>query len=246
MMMKKTFVFTLLGLLCLSVAAGGGKEKYLKAMKDARELMSEAKSVEDLQNCANRFERIGNAEKKVWLPKYYTALCYNNMVYMTKDMDKIDPILDKAQEYVDKAGNVKKLSQEDLCEIWVLKGMILGSRIMVDPQTRGMIYGPQSGMMYQKALGADGNNPRALSMSGQNTLFTPEQFGGGKEKAIPMMEKALKSFDSWKKPSENHPDWGKDWTEKLLKGAKGEAPMPWEEAPEEGKGEEHDDHDDDD
>lgn len=233
--LKKSLTTLLLSLLCLQVLAGGGKEKYIQAMKASITLLDSAKTMDDFRNVANRFERIGNAEKKEWLPHYYAAFSYVMMSYMQagEDMEGVDPILDKAQAFIDVASDMKK-PEADQAEVVLLKGMILGSRIMVDPQVRGMQYGMQSGQLYAKAVRLSPENPRCLSMAAQNKMFTPKQFGGGREVAIPMMEQAAESFKTWKVPSEIHPDWGEERNAEVLEFAKSGKKMEWEEgAPEE-------------
>jgi len=44
---------------------------------------------------------------------------------------------------------------------------------------------------------------------------TPEQFGGGKEKAKPMLEKALSLFNA-ENPKPLYPRWGKKQVEDML------------------------------
>ncbi|MEM7035548.1 MAG: hypothetical protein AAF570_01140 [Bacteroidota bacterium] len=225
--MKKLLSFSLLTLLCLQLVAAGGGDKYIKAMKSALTLMDSVKSMDDMQNVANRFERIGNAEKKEWLPYYYTALCYTNMSYMQQDVEQKDPLLDKAQAFIDKAAE-HKMKDRDKSEVVCVKGMIASARIQVDPQKRSMQYGPQSGMLYQKARTLNPDNPRPTYNSGVSLFFTPEQFGGGKEKGAAMLEKAIELYDKWEAPSEIYPAWGREFAESMLKMAKGGGPMPWE------------------
>lgn len=218
-----TLLFALF-LLVTAAQAAPGNDKFVEAMKASMSLLDSAKSVEDLQNVANRFERIANAEPKEWLPLYYTAFSYANMVWLMKPGPETDEVLNKAQGFLDKAMEMKKADQS---ELWVLQGMIYSGRIGVDPQVRSMEFGPKSGMAVSKAKTINENNPRAWYMSAQNLLFTPKQFGGGKDKAIPMYETALQKFDSFTPESELHPTWGREACEESYKVAKGEKTVPW-------------------
>lgn len=229
--MKKYLLATLL--LCLSIFAhADGGDKYVNAMKGVLSMMDTATTMQTMQNCANRFERIGNAEKKEWLPYYYVALSHVIMSYMEPDNETKDALLDKADENWDKANDMK-VNDVEKAELVLLRGMIYGSRIQIDPQTRGMKYGPLSGQQYGRAMGIDPKNPRAEYLQGQSLLFTPEMWGGGRDKAIPLLESAIKKFDEWESPNEIHPDWGKDDAVKLLEFAKSGKKAPWEEGGEE-------------
>lgn len=254
--MRKTIFTLLILLLGTQLQATDGGEKYVKAMKQALGMMDSAKTIQDYTNIANRFERIGNAEKKEWMPYYYAGLCYAIMVYQEKDVKKMDDILDRADQYLDTALDMK-LKEEEKSEILVIKGMVCGGRIMVDPQVRSMTYGPQSGQLYQRAVNLNPENPRALYMSAQSVMYTPKQFGGGREKAIPMLEQSLELFDAWESPEELFPDWGKEMAAGALDFAKSGKKAPWEEGAGEeggqkgadkdtGNGEGHEGHDHDD
>ena len=224
--MKKYLLFVLLLLISISSYAGG--DKYVAAMKGVLASMDDANGMEDLQNCANRFERIGNAEKKEWLPFYYAGLCHVIMSYMEPDMGKKDAHLDKAEAFQEMTKDMK-VSDKEKAELMVLKGMVYSSRIQVDPQGRGMKYGPLSGQMYGRASALDPDNPRALLQQGQALLYTPEMWGGGKAKAIPVLEEAVAKYKAWEMPSEISPKWGQEDAEKALAYAKSDAKAPWEE-----------------
>lgn len=221
--MKKTLLFLLVSVFALQVQAGG--DKYKKAMGAAIAIMDTAKSIDTYRKVANRFERIGMAEKKEWLPWYYAGLCYSTMSFLQKDPEQTDGYLDKAQDFLDKA---KELSEEN-SEISAVQGMIYSARIGVDPQKRGMVYGPKAGMAYSKAVKLDDKNPRALYFRAQNIYFTPEQWGGGKDKAMPMLEKSLELFKAFKPKDEIHPNWGEENAIKFVEFAKTGGKMPWEE-----------------
>jgi hypothetical protein len=46
-------------------------------------------------------------------------------------------------------------------------------------------------------------------LEGQDKFYTPEQFGGSKDEAKMLFEKAKQLFDSFKPGSSIHPNWGK-------------------------------------
>lgn len=202
----------LLTLTISSVAAD--KEKFHKAMQNTLAQLDSAGSThETYLQLANKFERIGTAEKEEWLPFYYAAFCYTMSNYSEQDNVKKDELLDKAQKLVDQANSLKP----DDSEIHVLKGWILSARIAIDPRTRGMKYGGESSDMLERAKKLNPENPRYYYMKGNSYFYTPPMFGGSKTKAKEMYQTALQKFDSFKPESDIHPHWGRKQTEMMLK-----------------------------
>lgn len=219
--MKKILFTLFLALIGQQIFAADGGDKYVKAMQQALGLLDKAETIEEFTNAANRFERIGKAEKKEWLPYYYASFCYSLMVYQEKDPDQMDAILDRAEDFLNIAEEMK-IKDHEKSELLVVKAMIASGRIQVDPQVRSMTYGPMIGQLHARAKSLNPDNPRAHLMSGQSTMFTPAQWGGGKDKAIPMLEEAIAKFGTWEAPDEIFPSWGLEMAEKTLKYAKGE------------------------
>jgi len=59
----------------------------------------------------------------------------------------------------------------------------------------------------QKGITLNANNPRLYYLQGMSLFNTPEQFGGGKAKAKPVLEKAVSLFKTEPvKPL--YPQWG--------------------------------------
>lgn len=212
--MKKliSLAFTVL----ISIASQAQNEKYVKSMQRFITQMNAAKTMEDFNNAANSFERIANAEQKEWLPLYYIGFIDSRMSILEKDNNKKDALLDKGMENANKAAAIAG----ENAEIKILQSMLLGLKIGIDPQNRGMQLGTQSGMYLQSALRLDPENPRAHLMQGQSTMYTPGQYGGGKEKAIPMLEKSIEEFKTYKPSSNIMPDWGAERAKQALEECK--------------------------
>jgi hypothetical protein len=207
----------LIFILFCSLAATGifaQSEKYVKAMEPKVAAMDTTRDPEALLDLANSFERIGDAEKTQWLPYYYAALAHAN-AGMTMGINsdgsmggntaKTDPQADKAEELINKAEAISK----DNSEIWIVKKMIATLRLMADPMTRYMTYGPQAAQALQTAKKLNPDNPRVYLLEGQDKFYTPAQYGGSKEEAKKLFEEAQKKFDSFKPESSIHPDWGR-------------------------------------
>jgi hypothetical protein len=179
-------------------------KKFVKAMETNIALLDKAQTAEEFQNAANAFERIATKETKEWLPLYYNAYAVLMAGMKQAENTKKDEYFDKAEALVQKADSVSK----DNSEIQVLHSWIVSMKIGVDPMNRGMTLGMQSGMLTSTAMTLDPENPRAYLMKGLGALYTPEQYGGGKEKALPILEQAVEKFAKFKPASSIMPNWG--------------------------------------
>lgn len=201
--MKKSILLVVAVILVTTTFAQS--EKYMAAMKQniaqADSLMIKGNAAE----VANNFSRIGEAEKDKWLPYYYAAFCKVTEAMTEQDNSKKDALADKASEYLGKAETI--LGKEN-SEIYVIKSMIATARMMVDPQTRFMTYGTESSQSIKKAETLDATNPRPVLLEAQNMFYTPEAFGGGKEPAKVLFEKAKNLFENFKPETDLSPVWG--------------------------------------
>ena len=89
-----------------------------------------------------------------------------------------------------------------------MKSFINSMKISVDPMTRGQKLGMQSAMLNARAMELDKDNPRAYLLKGSGLMYTPAQYGGGKDKALPVLEEAVAKFKSFKPKSSIMPHWG--------------------------------------
>jgi hypothetical protein len=191
-------------------------EKYTKAMANNISQIDSAKSNEDMLSLSASFERIGDAEKTQWLPYYYSAFCELLYAFKKNDLPNNDQYADKANTLLSKAEALEKNNSE----ISVLKSMVATLHMMVDPANRWQQYGGTITSAIENAKKEDPNNPRPWYLQGQNLRYTPENFGGGCGPAKPVLEEAIKKFDSFKPASSLHPNWGKSLTEQTLAGCK--------------------------
>jgi hypothetical protein len=187
-------------------------DKFSNAMKKNLAMLDTANNAASFQLIANSFERIANAEKDKWLPYYYASYLLTISTFMDTVAEKKDSYLDKADQLISIADSL----EPDNSEIFTVKAMIAQGRLIVDPQNRWMKYGPLFTNIVNKAKELDPTNPRPDFIYAQNILYTPAQFGGGKEKAIPLFKEAMEKFEEFQPASELHPDWGKEITIKTL------------------------------
>ena len=210
--MKQIFL-TAVTIMMAITAVFSQSDKYEAAMKTNIDQLDSALSKGTIGDLANNFERIANAEKTQWLPYYYAAYCAVMSSYINQDKSKTDGTADKAEAFITKA---EQLAGGENSETCVIKSMIASAHMMVDPQTRWQQYGQASADNIEKAKKMDPSNPRPLYLEGQSKFYTPEQFGGGKTVAKPVLEKARAMFTGFKPASPLHPVWGKASTQYFI------------------------------
>ena len=190
----------------IATSTFGQSEKYLNAMKQNIALVDSLMIKANAAEMANTFYRIAEAEKDKWLPYYYAAYCKVTQAMTEQDNSKKDALADKATEYLSKA---EAMLGKENSEVNVIKSLIATAHMMVDPQSRFMTYGPQSTEFIKKSEKLDPTNPRPILLEAQNTYYTPEAFGGGKEAAKPLFVKANVLFENFKPETDFSPFWGK-------------------------------------
>lgn len=202
--MKKTIL--LAAIICFASFVYAQSDKYISAMKTNIAQLDSMMLKGNGPDLANNFTRIADAEKTQWLPYYYAAYCTISHTFMEKDNTKKDALADKANDLITKAETVLG---KDNSETDVIKSMIATAHMTVDPQSRYMTYGPVISQNIEKAKSLDSINPRPFLLEAQNKFYTPEQFGGGKDAAKPLFDKAKQLSDNFKPESDISPNWGK-------------------------------------
>ncbi len=163
---------------------------YQKVMEQTVQTLDTVANPSNLVKLTNTFERIAAKEQKEWLPYYYAAYTQVRQAFAEKDVEKIDPLCNRAAQYIEQA---EILSPKNT-EIYCVKAMIATARIRVDFMERGMKQVTQSNQLLKEAIGIDQENPRAYLLLGQNIAGTPEGFGGGAANARKLFEKAQAIF----------------------------------------------------
>lgn len=205
--MKKLLTSTIVLLFSTSLLFAQS-EKYTAAMTATLADFDKSQNKEPVRDewlaLANRFERIASAEPKEWLPRYYAAYVYSSLAFMGNDAVQKDQMTDKAAAFLNEAVNLTGESSE----LMVLDAQIHQARLASDPQLRWQTEGPLFTASLDKAKKMDPNNPRTYLLEGTNLLYTPEQFGGGKKVAKPVLEKAMEKFATFKPQGPLYPNWG--------------------------------------
>jgi hypothetical protein len=210
--MKKLIILSIISIAFFSSYAQ--TEKFVAAMKKNITQIDSAFAKPDLFiNLANNFERIGTSEKNQWLPFYYAALCRVNYSYTQEEKSGNDAIAEYATKLINKADSLMPNNSEISC----IKSMIATMQLMVNPQSRYMQYGQISQKAMASAMQQDPTNPRPYMLKGQGLKFTPEAFGGGCKTALAHLKTAIEKFTAFKPASDIAPNWGKSYTETLVK-----------------------------
>lgn len=206
--MKKILLLLVAGLFT-TMATMGQNEKYVKAMESNLARFDTTKTTAGLIDLSNAFVRIGDAEKTQWLPYYYAALALSHAGWTDQSIDK-DANAEKIKALCAKAEAI-----DNNAEICAVVNMAATQQMLVDPQNRWGTNGAEATAAMQKGLKLDPDNPRLHFLQASAVYNTPEQFGGGKDKAKPMLEKTLELLNA-EKPKPLYPHWGKKQVEDML------------------------------
>ena len=126
---------------------------------------------------------------------------------------KKDQYLDQAQKYLDQA----MLIEQNESELYLLQGFLYPSRINIYPMNRGMKYVAVMNKSLDKALEINPDNPRVYYLRATMMQHTPEAYGGGAAKALPLYLTAEEKFRVFKPKTAISPNWGKEINDAGLK-----------------------------
>jgi len=194
--MKK--IITLITLFVVVIASA--QTQFEKGMEKAFGLWKEGKNDE----ASAMFERIAAAEKTSYLPNYYVALINTTSVFTEKDKTKIDLLLTKAQDALDK----EIIKNQNNAELYVLQALIYTGYVVADPMTNGMKYSAKVMEAYAKAKAIDPNNPRAVFGEADYQLGGAKWTGVDTKPLCVQVDKAIELFGTFKPETPFSPKWG--------------------------------------
>src|SRR4030042_984869 len=189
----------------------GSDTLYYSVLRKSIDLADQEYKPENYRQLANCSERIFLVYKDEWIPYYYGAYAYINMSFMETDQSIMEMYCDRAQDLLDEAFKIKP----DESEIYVLQSMLYFARMSISLMINGPLYLPKASGALHDAGKLDPGNPRIYYLSGKSIMNTPKFFGGGKEAAIPLFEKALNIFRNFKTKSIVLPAGGQEEQPKL-------------------------------
>jgi hypothetical protein len=195
----------------LSPSTNAQNDKFTNAMLSGFEKAKQAQSLMEMQDLANYFERIAKAEQNKWTAWYYSAF-YKLVVSFT------DSIRENKKKYTALAQTEieegLKLKPEE-SELLVLKIMAYFSEMALDPM-KGMDLIGKVYEGFDRAKSLNPSNPRIYLEQGEMVMNMPVQFGGGSEKALPILLISKEKFDNFVLADTLAPNWGKERCELLL------------------------------
>ncbi len=184
---------------------------YDSKMQMALQKFQSATTEVDFNLASKLFGAIGVEQKTKWLPYYYAGLC-KTLAALKLKTKNADVLCNEADVYINKSDSLSPYNSE----LFVLKSMNFSARLNVNPQGRALKYNKQINKANEAAIKLNPNNPRAYLQKAQATYYTPENFGGGKKKALPLFEEALAKYKTFKAEDALMPNWGKDIAEKMI------------------------------
>jgi tetratricopeptide (TPR) repeat protein len=201
--MKK--VLLIVGMLSLSVMSFG-QSKFETAMLSNIDSFYRSLASGAVQKPINSFKELSQTNKNRWEPSYYAAYGYCILSLHEKDDSKKDAYCDSAQGFLNKALAL----QPKESELYVIQGFLYNMRLIVNPMMRAFTYLNQIEESYNTAEKLDSLNPRVYYMRAQLIFNTPSFFGGGKDKALPIFQKAKQKFETFTTTNKLAPTWGKE------------------------------------
>lgn len=147
-----------------------------------------------------------NFEKKEWLFRYYIAYCDDQLVHYYQSKSDKKTAIKYLNDGIDQLNEVIKLNKE-FADGYGLLSSMYGEKMGIQPWT-GIMYGSRTSTLIRKAIQLEPKNPRLYMIQGTSSMFTPEKWGGSKEKAKELYLKAAELFKE-DKPAPTLPDWGK-------------------------------------
>jgi hypothetical protein len=174
--------------------------------------MDTAKTYPQFLMASNQFKLIAKQAPNDWVANYYAAWSIAILSFREQDNKKKDPMLDEADAFFAKI----ELMDSTNDEIAVLGAMLANARISVSPQSRHKKYGDIATQYYEEAKKINPNNPRMYYLQGTSLYYTPKLFGGGPDKALPLLQKADTLFANDSKDIRK-PHWGKAVDEQMIK-----------------------------
>ena len=210
--MKKTLLVIFIGLYSLSNAIAQSENDSL-IYAEGLALLNKAATPGQFLESASYFEKILSENPDHWLASYYTGLSIILAAKNTTPGHNTDQLLDRAQQYVDRALSMTS----DEPENHILQAFLYQVRLLADPQGRALNFSQKAEASLKKAMSADSGNPRAYFLMANNVYFTPPVFRGGPKNALPVFIKAKEKFKSFIPHLSFAPDWGEEQNVEMIK-----------------------------
>lgn len=183
--------------------------QYYNSMDRALEMFESSETEIDYLKASNLFYRISQVMKTDWLSSYYYAFSITRISMLQDDDDIKEQYLNKAFDILAPFDtlDIEQVDSLALSEIYTLKAMIYVAKIFINPMVNGMKYGSLSSKSLDRAKKMYPFNPRPYYLDGQSKFYTPSAFGGGVDKALPILEQSLQYYNNFD-AKKYWPNWG--------------------------------------
>jgi tetratricopeptide (TPR) repeat protein len=188
-----------------AINTGAQSPEYLREMKENIHILDSVDRYSSILSIAIQFEEISKTEVKEWLPLYYAAYGLLQAAFAVQDNDKRDELTDRAIGMIEKALVLAPAESE----LFALMGYAYISKMNTGSTISDIKYLPKAKHVLTRAGQLNPANPRPVYLLGNITYNTPKIYGGGKEKAMPMLNEALEKFNRFKPVNPIMPAWGK-------------------------------------
>lgn len=203
-------IATIITLFICSLASAQGQ--FEQGMGKAFKLWGEGKNSE----ASDLFERIASAEKGSWLPNYYVALVNTTSAFGTKDKEKVNLLLSKAQNALD----IEMVKNPNNAELLVLQAMIHTAWIVYDPMTYGPTLSAKVMELYGKAEAIAPDNPRVVFSKAEFEIGGAKFWGTDTKPICAEIERSIALFATFKPETAFSPKWGLDRATEALNNCK--------------------------
>jgi tetratricopeptide (TPR) repeat protein len=209
--MKKKMVCFLIVLCIVQGLSAQTNTKLDSLILVGKGRMQEAVDMWDVQKMmASRalFERLSGDSSASWLVHYYLGfadLKIFHYYFFREEKEMAKKYIEDGVAHLEKTIGQK----EDFAEGYALLSSLLGNKISLNPML-GMSLGMRSGTLIGQAFSLEPENPRISLIAGQSAYYTPEMFGGGKDKAKQHLLKAIEYFQTFRPENPTYPSWGYD------------------------------------
>ncbi len=203
--MKRVLIFTLWLFLAVFARSQSATNGYVRAMQQQVDGIDTLHTTAEWVARAQAFERIAQAEPQEWLPLYYAAFCYTQAFNFEDDEKRQKHYCEQAEHFIARA----EALQPNHSEIILLKSIAASLRLRLSPLLNGPRYGRWADELLNRAQQLDPNNPRVYVHCASQLYFKPAIWGGDKQKAREMVEKAEQKYKTFRPASSLHPDWGR-------------------------------------
>lgn len=183
-------------------------DDYLMNMKMTLKVMNMGQSLGQYQQVVKGLDHFAQERQDDWLPPYYAAYTYVQMVFMANNNKQKAEFIEKAQFFIDQA----KEREENNAEILVVQAYIYQAAKEAEPELEEQYDDLFSSTLEDAAL-LDPQNPRVDYLRAENEFFNSSL--NKDNTACPLIQKALAKFDQQKEEkTENEllPIWGEDLT----------------------------------